>query len=90
MLNEYRKFLIDKGFAVQVNGRPSSVYDYCRGIKFIMKHLNIGIDELGNRIQEINSMYHRFGRYEIQGRFLSRSVRAAAYQYLLFMESKAA
>ena len=43
MLNEFRQFLINRGYAVQVNGRPSSVYDSCRGIKFIMKYLNIGI-----------------------------------------------
>lgn len=90
MLNEFRQFLINRGYAVQVNGRPSSVYDYCRGIKFIMKYLNIGIDELNDRIQEIAPMFQRGQKYEIQGRFLSRSVRASAVQYLLFIESKAA
>ena len=27
-MNEYKKYLINKGYAVMVNHRPSTVYDY--------------------------------------------------------------
>ena len=39
-MNEYKNWLINKGYATVVNNRPSTCYDYLRAISYIRKHQN--------------------------------------------------
>ena len=50
MLKTYRNWLINKGYAVMVNNRPSTVYDYLRGIKYVCKLENITLEKLAESI----------------------------------------
>jgi len=82
MLNDYRNFLIKSGMAVSVNGRPSSVYDYLRGIKFVLSHEGLTIEQLAENISSICSLYQPGNSKEIFGRKISRSVRCSLKKFL--------
>ena len=61
MLNEYRKWLINKGYAVMVNKRQSTCYDYCRALKRVAKIENLTIEKLAENISDICPLYVRGG-----------------------------
>ena len=84
-MNEYKKYLINKGYAVMVNHRPSTVYDYLRGIKYVLKLENITIEKLIENISDICPMYQKGGVHEIRGRQISRSVRSSLKQFNKFV-----
>lgn len=82
MLKDYRNYLIKSGMAVQVNGRPSSVYDYLRGIKFVLKKENMTIQQLAESIASICPLYQKGNPKEILGKQISRSVRCSLKKFL--------
>lgn len=82
MLNDYRNYLIKSGMAVSVNGRPSSVYDYLRGIKFVLKKENLTIQQLAESIATICPLYQAGSCKEILGKQISRSVRCSLKKFL--------
>ena len=84
-MNEYKKYLINKGYATVVNNRPSTVYDYLRGIKYVLKLENITIEKLIESISDICPMYQKGGIHEIRGRQISRSVRSSLKQFNKFV-----
>lgn len=84
-MNEYKKYLINKGYAVMVNHRPSTVYDYLRGIKYVCKLENITLEKLAESISDICPMYQKGGIHEIRGRQISRSVRSSLKQFNKFV-----
>lgn len=91
MLKLYKNFLINKGYAVMVNNRPSTVYDYLRGIKYVCKLENITLEKLAESIFDICPMYQKGGIHEIRGRQISRSVRSSLKQFNKFVvETQAA
>lgn len=90
MLNEYRKFLISKGYAVEVNGRGSTVADYIRALRFVLKTEQIDINTLKANIETICPMYQKGHEKQILGAHISRSVRNSLKQYRLFVAETAA
>ena len=82
MLNDYSNYLIKSGMAVQVNGRPSSVYDYLRGIKFVLKKEGLTIQQLAESIATICPLYQVGNSKEILGKQISRSVRCSLRKFL--------
>ncbi|MCQ2582106.1 MAG: hypothetical protein MJ170_03980 [Alphaproteobacteria bacterium] len=91
MLNEYRKFLVKNGFAVIVNGRNSTCYDYCRALKRVAKIENITIEKLAENISDICPMYLKGGPKQVLGAGMSRSIRSSLVQLKkMMLESQAA
>lgn len=91
MLKDYRNWLINKGYAVMVNNRPSTCYDYLRGIKYVLRLENLTIEKLAESIFDICPMYQKGGIHEIRGRQISRSVRSSLKQFNKFVvETQAA
>lgn len=91
MLKNFRNYLINKGYAVYVNGKNSTVYDYLRGIKYVCKLENLTIEKLAESIFDICPMYQKGGIHEIRGRQISRSVRSSLKQFNKFVvETQAA
>lgn len=91
MLKNFRNYLVNKGYAVMVNNRPSTVYDYLRGIKYVCKLENITLEKLAESIFDICPMYQKGGIHEIRGRQISRSVRSSLKQFNKFVvETQAA
>lgn len=91
MLNEYRKWLINKGYAVMVNKRPSTCYDYCRALKRVAKIENLTIEKLAENISDICSLYQRGGPKQILGAGMSRSIRSSLVQLKkMMLESQVA
>lgn len=85
MLNEYRKWLINKGYATAVNNRPSTVYDYCRSIKFVLQKEGLTIEQLADSITSICPQYQNGGTKQILGKQISRSVRSSLNQFNKFV-----
>lgn len=90
MLKDYKNWLIQKGYAVMVNNRPSTVYDYLRSIKYVLKLENITLEKLAESIREICPMYQKGGIHEVRGRQISRSVRSSLKQFHSFIIEKQA
>ncbi|MCQ2582185.1 MAG: hypothetical protein MJ170_04415 [Alphaproteobacteria bacterium] len=91
MLKTYKNWLINKGYATVVNNRPSTVYDYLRGLKFVCNAEHLSVEELANSISEICPQYQKGGIHEVRGRYISRSVRSSLKQFNKFvLESQAA
>lgn len=80
MLNEYRKYLVKNGFAVIVNGKNSTCYDYCRALKRVAKFENITVEKLAENISDICPLYQRGGPKQILGAGMSRSIRSSLVQ----------
>lgn len=77
--------------AVSVNGKPSSVYDYLRGIKFVLKKEGITIQQLSDSIATICPLYQKGNSKEILGKQISRSVRCSLKKFLQWrLESEVA
>lgn len=91
MLNNYKNWLIEKGFsAFTASGKPSTVYDYIRSLKAVTAWENKTIEELADSISEIAPMYYKSGIYAVKGRMISRSVRCSLKQFNNFvMEQRA-
>ena len=91
MQKDYRNWLIQKGFSVKTaNNKPSTVYDYIRGIKFVCHEENICIEQVAEKIDELLPLYRKGGEYEHLGRQISRSVRSSLNQFSKFlMEQRA-
>ena len=85
MLNEYRKWLINKGYAVMVNHKPSTVYDYCRALKRILHYENITIEQLAENIADICPLYQKGNLHEVRGKEISRSCRNSLKQFNKFV-----
>lgn len=81
MLKDYRNYLVNKGYAVVVNNRPSTVYDYLRGIKFVLNKEGLTIQQLAESIASICPMYQKGGSKQILGAQISRSVRSSLVQF---------
>ena len=80
MLNDYRNYLIKNGFAVMVNGRNSTCYDYCRALKRVAKFENITVEKLAENISDICPLYVRGGQKQVLGAGMSRSIRSSLVQ----------
>ena len=91
MLNNYKNWLIEKGFsAFTASGKPSSVYSYLIGLKRVAAWEHKTIEELADSISEIAPMYYKSGIYSVKGRMVSRSVRSSLAQFNKFvMEQRA-
>ena len=85
MLKDYRNWLISKGYAVVVNNRPSTVYDYIRGLKRILDFEQITIEKLAENIADICPLYQKGNIHEVRGRQISRSVRSSLKQFNKFV-----
>lgn len=91
MLNDYRNYLIKNGFAVIVNGRNSTCYDYCRALKRVAKIENLTIEKLAENISDICPLYVRGGPKQVLGAGMSRSIRSSLVQLRkMMLESKVA
>ena len=91
MLKLYKNFLINKGYAVMVNNRPSTVYDYLRGIKYVCKLENITLEKLAENIFDICPMYQKGGPKQVLGAGMSRSIRSSLVQLRkMMLETQAA
>ena len=86
MLNEYKKFLIKSGYAtITQTNKPSTVYDYLRGLKTVALWEGKTIDELAESISTICPMYQKGAVHEVRGRQISRSVRNSLKQVNKFV-----
>ena len=91
MLNEYRKWLINKGYAVMVNNRPSTCYDYCRALKRVLHYENITIEQLAENIADICPLYQKGNVHEVRGKEISRSCRNSLKRFMEYrLESQVA
>ena len=82
MLKDYKNWLIGKGYAVMVNNRPSTVYDYLRGLKRILNFEQITIEKLAENIADICPLYQKGNIHEVRGREISRSCRCSLRKFL--------
>ena len=82
MLNDYKNYLVHCGMSLRVNGRPSSIYDYMRGIKFVLAHEGLTIEQLAENISSICPLYQAGSSKEILGKKISRSVRCSLRKFL--------
>lgn len=91
MLKNYKNWLIQNGFSeFTANHKPSSVYDYLRGLKFVCSWENKTIEQLADSISEIAPMYCSTGIHSIRGRMISRSVRCSLKQFNKFISEQRA
>ena len=84
MLNDYRNWLINKGYAVTVNNRPSTVYDYVRALKRVAAWESKSVEELAESISEIVQQY-TIGIHSVRGRLQSRSIKASVVSFKNFL-----
>lgn len=91
MLKNYKNWLIEKGFsAFTASNKPSTVFDYLRGLKCVCAWEGKTIDELADSISEIAPMYCATGVHCIRGRMISRSVRCSLKQFNKFVSEQRA
>lgn len=82
----FKSWLLSNGYSSKTgNNKPSTVYDYLRGIKYVCKIENISIETLAQNIANICPMYQKGGIHEVRGRQISRSVRASLVQFNKFI-----
>lgn len=83
---KFKSWLLTKGYSATTGGnKPSTVYDYLRGISYVCKMENITIENLADNIYQICPAYQKGGIHEVRGRQISRSVRASLVQFLNFV-----
>jgi len=86
MLKNYKNWLIEKGFsAFTASNKPSTVYDYLRGLKCVCAWENKTIEQLADSISEIAPMYYKSGIHCVKGRMISRSVRCSLKKFNQFV-----
>ena len=90
MQNTYTTWLQNQGYSLLTpSGRPSSIYDYLRGIKRVCREENIVLEEAAEHIDELSRLYRRGGQYESIGRKISGSVAASVAQFKKFVAEQA-
>jgi hypothetical protein len=86
MLKNYKNWLIQRGFAtITAHNKPSTVYDYLRGLKYVCVWEGKTIEQLADSISEILPMYCSTGIHSVRGRMVSRSVRCSLNQFNKFV-----
>lgn len=91
MLKNYKNWLIENGFsAFTASGKPSSVYDYLRSLKYVCAWEGKTIEQLADSISEIAPMYCSTSIHCVKGRMISRSVRCSLRQFNKFVTEQRA
>ena len=86
MLKNYKNWLINKGYAtITQTHKPSTVYDYLRGVKYVCNLEKLTLEKLAESIGDICPAYQKGGIHEIRGRQISRSVRSSLKQFNQFI-----
>ena len=90
MINEFKDWLVGKGFSLfTAKNFPSTVFDYLTGIKYVCQWENKTVEELADSISDIYPKYADMGEHSVRGRMKSRAVRCGLRQFNKFiMESK--
>lgn len=90
MNNDFKNWLIDKGFSLfTAKNTKSTIFDYLTCVKRVCHWENKTIEELADSISEIYPKYCDMGEHSVRGRMKSRAVRCGLRQFNKFiMESR--
>ncbi|MCL1892432.1 MAG: hypothetical protein FWF97_04070 [Alphaproteobacteria bacterium] len=89
MKNEYKLWLEKHGYAYfTANARPSTIYDYMRGLKRVCREEKLSVEGVAKRIDSLVSTYQRYGKKSNIGRTISRSVRSSLVQFGKFVKER--
>jgi hypothetical protein len=86
MKKTYKHWLVNNGYAEKTaSGRPSSVYDYIRGLRRVCQQEHLSVEGVAKRIDKLLPKYQPCGKCSNIGRSISRSVRSSLAQFRKFV-----
>ena len=89
MKEDFEAYLVARGYKqVTPSGKPSTVYDYCRRIDFIVQEERCTWQELAEKIDDILPCYDSGGSKEGLGRLSHSAVINALKRFSEFIKSK--
>ena len=89
MKNQFKEYLVSKGYKLYTNsGKPSTFYDYIKRIDIVCKWENITWEELSKNITIILNLYEVNGKKQNLGATSHNAVRCALRCFYNFINSK--
>ena len=89
MKKTYEMWLEQKGYSYFTpEGRPSTIYDYLRGLKKVCREEKLSIEGVARRIDSLVVVYQQGGKKSSIGRTISRSVRSSLKQFANFVNEQ--
>jgi len=88
MKRQFAQWLKNNGYSLlTAEGRPSTIYDYGRGLKKVMDTERLSIEEVAQNIDSLLPKY-QYGARAAVGRSISRSCRSSLAQFYKFVKEQ--
>jgi len=89
MKKTYEMWLEQKGYSYFTpEGRPSTIYDYLRGLRKVCRYEHLSIEGVAKRVDVLLPQYQQCGKKSSIGRTISRSVRSSLKQFANFVNEQ--